>query len=85
VPDGGSPTVIASGVGNVDSVAVSGAFVFFSTGSNGTGTVSMAPLDGGAVTLLANGQTIPATVQVDSTNVYWCDFAFGRVIELVRP
>jgi hypothetical protein len=85
VPEGDSPTVVAAGIGNVDSVAVAGAFVFFSTGANGTGTVSMAPLDGGAVTLLANGQTSPVSVQVDSTNVYWCNFAFGRVNELVRP
>jgi hypothetical protein len=85
LPDGGSPTVIAAGIGNVDSVTVVGGFAFFSTGANGTGTVSMAPLDGGAITQLANGQTSPGNVQADSTNVYWCNFAFGRVNELVRP
>ena len=38
---------------------------------SGSGTVSSVPLGGGALSLLASGQSSPRSLAVDSTNVYW--------------
>ena len=54
-------------------IAVDGASVYFNDYTSGT--VSRVPLGGGAVAILASGQTVPDGIAVDARFVYWADDA----------
>jgi hypothetical protein len=84
LPDGGTPTTLASPLATPSGLSLAGVNVYFAGGGNPTGFVASVPLAGGATTTLATGQTSPGTVVVDpSGDVYWANFAFGKVLELV--
>jgi hypothetical protein len=85
LPEGGAPTTLSGPQTTLADLAVDSTNVYFTGGGNPTGFVAMAPLAGGATTTLATGQTSPTSIQVDPAgNLYWANFAFGRVLELVR-
>jgi len=47
--------------------------------NNADGTVRMAQLDGGGEAVLANNQSLPGDLCVDSSNVYWINHASGEI------
>jgi hypothetical protein len=59
--------------------------VYWATSQNPGGIVAMAPLSGGGpVVTLATGQTAANGVVVNAADVFWSDFAFGKVLQVVK-
>ena len=73
VPDGGSPTLIATAKrpAGPTSILVDSSSVYWTeVPTSGAGTVLKAPLDGGTAQTLASGQ-FPIAMAVDGTSLYW--------------
>ena len=75
----GLPLTLASGQSYPDAIAASGAYVYFTTGSGGTGTVMRVPKAGGPAIALATGQAYPTGVAVNATRVFWANFGDGTI------
>jgi hypothetical protein len=77
--DGGAPVSVAMSSGASASlrapnkaIALDGTSVYWSEFVDGVGgALRKAPLNGGPITTLAEGQTTAGTIAVDATNVYW--------------
>jgi hypothetical protein len=91
VPDGGSPTTLASYpvVASPVGIAVDGTNVYWTgAGRNDslawTGTVMKVPKGGGCPVTLASGQNIPWGITVDATSVYFTDEGYtnGSVMKV---
>lgn len=78
---GGTPTTVASGLGDPRAVAVDPTSVYWTDFKNGT--VMKAPIGGGTATTLATGQGGPAALAVDSADVYWINYNDGNVVAKV--
>jgi sugar lactone lactonase YvrE len=85
LPDGGSPTVIASGQGYIGGVVVAGSTVYW-TDESAAGSLDSAPTSGaGPVTPLLSGLYQPLGLAVDSRNLYFCELSpSGFVAQLSR-
>jgi hypothetical protein len=74
LPDGGAPTVLASGqnpgANGPVGIAVDKTNVYWTTYGAG-GSVMKAPKGGGSPTTLASAQDAPLGIVVDGTHVYW--------------
>jgi sugar lactone lactonase YvrE len=81
---GGSPTQLVGSQNQAGSIAVDTANVYWVTSLNPGGIVAMAPLTGGTPVTLATGQTQANGIVVNSTDVFWSDFAFGKVLQVVK-
>ncbi len=82
---GGSPTQLVGGQNQAGSIAVDTTNVYWATSQNPGGIVAMAPLSGGGpVVTLATGQTAANGVVVNAADVFWSDFAFGKVLQVVK-
>jgi hypothetical protein len=83
---GGAPTPLASGLGNVTSIALDGTDIYWTDFARGT--VMRAPLGGGPSETLASGQNHPKTIVVDGANAYWTNQGVsnsdGAVMELTK-
>jgi hypothetical protein len=85
VPDGGSPTILASyPVANApNQVAVDSTNVYW---ANSSGTVMKIPKAGGCPVTLASGQgNAPWGLAVDGTNVYWTDEGYTSGTVMTVP
>lgn len=60
------------GRGGFQGIAVEGKYVYWTDHGNG-GSVSKVSVDGGPVTILADGLQHPAGIAVDDTSVYWAN------------
>ncbi len=58
--------------------------MYWVTSQNPGGIVAMAPITGGAPTTLATGQTQANGIVVNANDVFWSDFAFGQVLQVVK-
>jgi sugar lactone lactonase YvrE len=67
----GPPSIVVSGQGPVSGLAVDATSIYWTTAYSDTGTVMRAPLDGGAITTLADHQLGPYAVRVDGSSAYW--------------
>ena len=43
----------------------------------GGGSIARAPVTGGSVTLVAQGQAIPFAIAIDANNIYWTNNGNG--------
>ena len=73
---------INSTSGGNEGVATDGANVYFSNVLNDS--VSMVPVGGGTVTVLAGAQQRAEHILVDGTNVYWSTVNNGSVVSLAK-
>jgi len=82
--DGGSAVVtIASGQGNLQSIAVDASHAYVTTGSPSTNTLMRVPLLGGVVDTLVSGGNSSANVVVNATSVGWIEAA--GVVHVITP
>lgn len=78
-----SPNVLASGQGQVFSVAVANDTVYWAgTGSGEICSIQVNPdggiVDGGSIQVLASNQSLPYAVLLDSTYIYWTNQGTGK-------
>jgi len=81
---GGSPTQLVGSQNQAGSIAIDTAHLYWVTSQNPGGIVAMAPLTGGTAVTLATGQTEANGIVVNASNVFWADFAFGKVLQVVK-
>jgi sugar lactone lactonase YvrE len=81
---GGSPTQLVGSQNQAGSIAIDTANVYWVTSLNPGGIVAMAPLAGGTTVTLATGQTEANGIVVNAADVFWADFAFGKVLQVVK-
>ena len=90
---GGSVTVLASGLGAVNQIAVDGTNVYWTEYAigNGNGAIKSVPKTGGSVTVLATGTPagstfdvfFPVGITLDATYAYWGEGVGGGAIRRV--
>ncbi|HEY7898449.1 MAG TPA: IPT/TIG domain-containing protein [Gemmatimonadaceae bacterium] len=90
---GGSVTVLASGLGAVNQIAVDGTNVYWTeyNEANGNGQIRSVPIGGGTITTLASGTPAgssydvfyPTGIALDANYVYWGEQAGGGAIRRV--
>ncbi len=81
---GGSPMQLVGSQSQAGALAVDSANVYWVTSQNPGGIVAMAPITGGAAVTLATGQTQANGIVVNASDVFWADFAFGKVLQVVK-
>jgi hypothetical protein len=79
--NGGSITVLASGLNEPESVAVDSTSVYWTEA--GSGSVKKVAINGGVVTTLAQGLNYPLGIALNSTNVYWAEHNSSGTIKTV--
>lgn len=79
---GGTPVILASGLGAPSSVAVDETHVYWT--NPGGGQVMRIPKSGGSPVTLASGQESPQDIAVDETSIYWANYAGGRFMRLAK-
>ena len=84
IPDGGTPTTLASG-GYPLAIAVDAANVYWTNYGVALGTVMKVALDGGKAVTLAASQDGPFGIAVGVNSVYWTDLTSGALMEATRP
>ncbi len=90
---GGSVTVLASGLGAVNQIAVDDANVYWTEFviANGNGSIKSVPKNGGSVSVLATGTPsgsiydvfVPGGITLDASYVYWGEGVGGGAIRRV--
>jgi hypothetical protein len=77
---GGTPTVLAPGT--AVAIAVDATNVYW---ADKAGSIYKVPIGGGAATVVASWQGIPAGLAIDATNVYWTSSLKGQGTVLQAP
>lgn len=90
---GGPVTVLASGLGAVNQIAVDGTSVYWTEYNEGSGNgqIRSVPIGGGAITTLASGTPagsvydvfFPTGIALDANYVYWGESAGGGAVRRV--
>ena len=90
---GGSVTVLASGIGAVNQIAVDGTNVYWTeyNEANGNGQIRSVPTGGGTITTLASGTPagslydvfFPTGIALDANYVYWGEGTGGGAVRRV--
>ena len=80
--DGGSVTVLAQDLMGPECIVVDGRFLYYTL--RRAGTVVKLSLEDHRQTILASGQATPSGIAVDSTHVYWVNYASGEVARTTK-
>jgi hypothetical protein len=75
---GGTPTVIASGIGSPSKIVLYGEFAYWTNAV--TRAIERAPKAGGAVETVAAAQDNPSAIAVDDSGVYWTNLTAGTLL-----